>query len=96
MRPGSRSRQKNAVEISHAGRTEVGFDFAIAEECAVYRECSGYTAAYGRHVIEVEYTDNPRSAYARACRARGGEISIILRDRDVRPPSSPAYRYQHC
>jgi hypothetical protein len=88
--------QKNAVEISHTGRTKIGFDFAIAEECSVYHECGGYLAAYGRHVIEVEYTDNPRSAYTRACRARGGEISIILRDRDVTPRGSRHYRYEHC
>jgi len=88
--------QKNAVEVSRAGAARIRFDFAIAEECSVYSECRGYVAAYGRHVIEIEYTDNPRSAYTRACRARGGEISIILRDRDVRPPTSSAYRYQHC
>ena len=88
--------QKNAVEISGAGHGRVGFDFAIAEECSVYHECSGYLKAYGRHVIEIEYTDNPRSAYTRACHAHGGEISIILRDRDVRPRSSAQYRYEHC
>jgi hypothetical protein len=88
--------QKNTADINRKQSRRVGFDFAIAEECSVYSECRGYVAAYGRHVIEIEYTDNPRSAYTRACRARGGEISIILRDRDVRPPTSSAYRYQHC
>jgi hypothetical protein len=87
--------QKNAVEVAKSGHA-LGFDFAIAEECEVYRECGGYTAVYGRHVIEIEYTDNPRPAYARACHARSGRISIILRDRDVTPRGSPAYRYAHC
>jgi hypothetical protein len=88
--------QKNAVEVSAVGRSKVGFDFAIAEECELYRECGGYTAAYGRHVIEIEYTDNPRSAYTRACRARAGHISILLRDRNVTPRGNRAYRYSHC
>ena len=85
--------QKNTTELTTAG---IGFDFAVAEECEVYRECATYTAHYGRHVIEIEYTDNPRSAYTRACRARGRSISVILRDRDVVPRGDPAYRYAHC
>jgi hypothetical protein len=88
--------QKNAAESSHDARTQVGFDFAIAEECSVYHECSEYLAAYGRHVIEIEYTDNPHSAYTRACDKDGGKISIILRDRDVTPRGSRHYRYEHC
>ncbi|MBE7187259.1 endo alpha-1,4 polygalactosaminidase [Jatrophihabitans endophyticus] len=88
--------QKNAAEQSRAGRTKAGFDFAIAEECSEYRECDSYTRWYGRHVIEIEYTDNPRSAYTRACRAHAGRFSIILRDRDVVPRGHKGYHFQHC
>jgi hypothetical protein len=83
--------QKNTT-----GFPKVGFDFAIAEECEVYRECAAYTRVFGRQVIEIEYTDNPRAAYTRACAARHGTISIILRDRDVVPRGDRAYRYSHC
>jgi hypothetical protein len=88
--------QKNTVEIASIGRSRIGFDFAIAEECEVYLECGGYVAGYGRQVIEIEYTDNPRAAYTRACAARHGRISLILRDRDVEPRGSAGYRYSHC
>ena len=88
--------QKNTTQVSKPGRTKVGFDFAVAEECSEYRECDAYTRYYGRHVIEIEYTDNPRSAYTRACHARSGRISIILRDRDVVPRGHKGYHYQHC
>ncbi|MEV7397415.1 endo alpha-1,4 polygalactosaminidase [Aeromicrobium sp. NPDC092404] len=85
--------QKNTAEL--AGR-KLGFDFAVVEECEVYRECGAYTKAYGRNVIEIEYTDNGRSAYARACSARSGEISIMLRDRDVVPRGAEGYVHETC
>ena len=34
-------------ELARIGQTRIGFDFAVAEECAVYHECSAYTRAYG-------------------------------------------------
>ena len=74
--------QKNTPELD--GRA-LGFDFAVAEECEVYRECAAYTDVYGSAVVEVEYTDNGRRAYARACKERAGEHPIQLRDRDVLP-----------
>jgi hypothetical protein len=85
--------QKNAVEISRAGRRQVHFDFAIAEECQVYRECGGYRTYYGSRVYEVEYT---RRAYRAACAGHRGTMSIILRDLEVTPRGDPAYRYAHC
>jgi hypothetical protein len=51
---------------------------------------------YGDEVYEIEYTDNPRSAYTKACRRRGATISVILRDRNVTTPSSRHYRYEAC
>lgn len=88
--------QKNAPELGKAGR-ELGFDFAIAEECQVYSECGAYTRAYGTHVIEIEYPDNGGLAnFERACRARGDRISIQYRDRDVRPRGSPGHVSRWC
>jgi hypothetical protein len=87
--------QKNTVESSKAFHA-LHFDFAIAEECEVYRECGGYSRYYGKRVLEVEYTDTPRSAYTRACAQRHGKASIIRRDRDVVPRGNKAYRWSHC
>jgi hypothetical protein len=88
--------QKNAPELGRSGRSAVGFDFAIAEECEVYHECGAYQHVYGSQVYEIEYTDNGTAAFARACQARGATLSILLRDRDVVPAGDPAYHDQTC
>ena len=85
--------QKNTPELS---AKHLGFDFAVAEECEVYRECDAYTKTYGRKVIEIEYTDNGRQAYERACKARSGDLSIMLRDRDVAPRGAAGYVHKTC
>jgi len=85
--------QKNTVEIDGAA---LGFDFAVAEECAVHDECAEYVAMYGRRVIEIEYTDHGRQAYAAACREAAGQRSILLRDRDVVPSGHRDYVFEHC
>lgn len=85
--------QKNATELLDR---DLGFDLAVTEECEVYEECGGYLERYGRAVIEVEYTDNGAEAFARACRLRGGEHPIGLRDRDVTTPDDPAFVDEHC
>lgn len=85
--------QKNSAEIDGP---DLGFDFAVTEECAVYDECGDYTAMYGEHVIEIEYTDNGRAAFEESCADAGGERSILLRDRDVVPAGDPAYVFEHC
>jgi hypothetical protein len=88
--------QKNYSELTAAQIRRVGFDFAIAEECQVYSECGSYLRHYGRHVLEIEYTDDGRRYYDAACRARGARISVILRDRDVVPRGRRGYVYQAC
>lgn len=85
--------QKNSSEIDGPA---LGFDFAVTEECAVYDECDVYTAMYGGHVIEIEYTDNGREDFDRACDEAAGQRSILLRDRDVVPAGDPAYVFEHC
>jgi hypothetical protein len=88
--------QKNDAEQSAHLRRTVHFDFAIAEECQVYDECSFYTKTYRAEVFEIEYTDNGRAAYATACARRGAEISVILRDRNVVPRGAKGYVYKSC
>jgi hypothetical protein len=87
--------QKNAAGLARR-RAATGFDFAIAEECQVYRECRSYTRVYARRVIEIEYTDNGRRAFATACSARGSRISIELVDRDVRPAGAVGHVRRFC
>jgi hypothetical protein len=87
--------QKNAGEISAKAKA-AGMDFAVAEECEHYRECGLYTKVYGRHVIEIEYADQPASDFTRACAARGDDISIERRDRDVVPAGADGYVAQWC
>ncbi|MEV3858955.1 endo alpha-1,4 polygalactosaminidase [Streptomyces sp. NPDC050095] len=84
--------QKNTAELlpRHAA---MGFDFAVAEECARYDECGDYASAYDDRVFVVEY----RAAdFTRACRAWGERLSIVLRDRDVRPAGDAGYVRRTC
>lgn len=69
--------QKNWAEWDG---TSVGFDFAVAEQCAEYHECGSYVAHYGRHVLAVEYADAP---FRRACRRWADRIAVVRRDVDL-------------
>ena len=84
--------QKNASELSRQAH-RAGFDFAIAESCQVYSECGAYTSVYGRHVIEIEYSDAP---FAKACKARGTRVSVVRRDVDVTQPGKPGHVERWC
>ncbi|MFT3695097.1 MAG: endo alpha-1,4 polygalactosaminidase [Kofleriaceae bacterium] len=83
--------QKNSAEIV-ARRSELGTDFAVAEECDHYSECDSYTAGYQDHVIVIEYL---RADFTTGCSAFPN-LSIILRDRDLVTPSDAAYVYDGC
>jgi hypothetical protein len=85
--------QKNTVEIAKAGKSQVGFDFAIAEECADYDECQGYTDVYGGRVIVIEYDSGH---FAKACAGYGATLSVVLRDRNVTAPGSSSYMFKSC
>ena len=78
--------QKNTLNLKRADVRRIGFDFAIAEECARYHECGGYRRLYGDHVIAIEYR---RSTFGKACRSLGDEFSIVLRDLQVSRPGRP-------
>jgi hypothetical protein len=94
--------QKNTSEIAAQGVGQIGFDFAIAEECQVYtgnfgRECDDYMHYYGNQVYEIEYPDNGGLAnFNAACARRGSSISVVFRDRNVVPAGTSGYRYQVC
>lgn len=88
--------QKNTAELA-SRRGEVGWDFAVAEECQVYRECGVFTRAYGARVIEIEYSDaGGRANFDRACAARGARISVLYRDRNLVGPGARQYRFATC
>ncbi|MBW8726350.1 MAG: endo alpha-1,4 polygalactosaminidase [Inquilinus limosus] len=98
--------QKNTSELAPIGISQIGFDFAIVEECQVWTECDDFTDVYGNQVYEIEYSDNNRDAdgnpvdplsfFTAACAARGNKISIIYRDRDVVPSGNSHYVYKWC
>jgi len=83
--------QKNSAEL--VGRkAEMGTDFVVAEECNRYDECGVYTAAYGDHVIVIEYR---QADFDAGCAAFPG-LSIVLRDRDLVTPGAAGYVFAGC
>jgi hypothetical protein len=83
--------QKNSAEIV-ARRTELGTDFAVAEECNRYSECDVYTGAYGDHVLVIEYR---QADFDIGC-AAFPNLSIVLRDLDLVTPADAAYVFDGC
>jgi len=69
--------QKNWAEWDG---TSVGFDFAVAEQCSQFSECSRYLDHYGSHVLAVEYH---RTAFHRACADWSTKLTIVRRDVDL-------------
>jgi hypothetical protein len=86
--------QKNAADL--AAESAGSFDFAVAEECDRWQECALYTAAYGDHVLAIEYADDLREDFSAACAAPDRPLSMILRDRDLVPAGSAGYVYERC
>ncbi|WP_443060932.1 endo alpha-1,4 polygalactosaminidase [Streptomyces sp. NBC_00448] len=84
--------QKNTSELA-GDRAKTGLDFAVAEECGTYDECGDYTAAFGDHVIVIEYT---AKGLQKACSGWGDELSVVRRDLDVSPAGSKGYVRQTC
>lgn len=88
--------QKNAAEYTPRLRDEAGFDFAVAEECAAYDECSAYTDVYGEAVIDVEYSDDLPRSFDEMCEDPASPRSMILRDRDLVTPEDDGYVFEDC
>lgn len=80
--------QKNAVALRR-----LPFDFAVVEDCRRYRECGHFLRRYGNRVIDVEYR---RRDFHAACAAHATAMSIVFRDRGLRPRGAPGYRFLTC
>lgn len=88
--------QKNTAQWSLRLRTEAGFDFAIAEECARFGECPAYTEVYGDAVIDIEYGDSLERPFQEMCEDAGSPDFMILRDRNLVSPESSDYQFANC
>lgn len=74
--------QKNSAELAERGRDDIGFDFAIAEECHIFAECELYTDVYGDQVIDIEYDDTDLDGL---CDDETLPFLTIVRDRELSP-----------
>jgi hypothetical protein len=83
--------QKNSVELIDR-RAEMGFDFAVAEECNRWDECDAYTAAYGDLVFVIEYDD---ASFQHGC-TRFPQLSIVRRDLRLTTPADAGYAFDGC
>ncbi len=88
--------QKNTGELGTRGRDDIGFDFAVLEECDQFDECASFTDVYGDAVIDIEYTDELRRPFAQVCADAATPASTILRDRNLSPAGSSEYVYESC
>ena len=84
--------QKNAAGAAQLG-ANLGFDFAVAEECGRWRECNAYIDAYDDQVFVIEYRAQD---FDYSCDRWAAQLSIILRDRMVTAPGSRKYVYKAC
>ena len=83
--------QKNSTDLV-ARRAEMGFDFAVAEECNQWDECDVYTGGYGDLVFAIEYEDAP---FQEGCTAFP-QLSIVRRDLLLTTPGSGSYVFDGC
>ena len=88
--------QKNLSELGTRGRDNIGFTFAIAEECHRWDECQAYKDVYGAQVIDIEYTDDLRGSFAKVCADPATPKATILRDRLLLPAAAKGHVYQRC
>jgi hypothetical protein len=84
--------QKNTAGLA-TDRARNGLDFAVAEECGAFGECGRYTAAYGDHVIDIEYGG---PGLRGACAGWGDRLSIVRRDLDLVAPGDSRYLRETC
>ncbi len=88
--------QKNTADLTKAeARTQIGFDFAIAEECGRWKECGAYRKVYGNNVIVIEYR---LKDFKRDCKKKKlrRALSVVLRDVNVSTPGAKKYVYKAC
>lgn len=82
--------QKNTASLL-GDRTQIGFDFAVVEECGQFDECADFTHEYGDQMVALEYTDD---GFDDACGTVGDGISVVRRDVLVSRPGSATYVYE--
>ncbi len=84
--------QKNAVELTgEQSLVQVGFDFAVAEECSEFDECAAYKQLYGPLVLYIEYSHD---GMIEACRQAIGPNPVVYRDRGLATPDDPDYAFE--
>lgn len=91
--------QKNAAEITALAHDELGFDFAVTEECGAWGECAAYTDVYGDHVLQIEYPEalsEKGMTFADVCAQPDRAPLTILRDLDLVATTQAGYRYEAC
>ena len=84
--------QKNTPELTAAEVADIGFDFAVAEQCHEFDECAAYTDLYGDQVVAVEYSGTIEDV----CADPDRPVMTSLRDRDLVAPGSRGYVSEHC
>lgn len=91
--------QKNAAEITQVAHDEIGFDFAVTEECGVWEECAEYTDVYGDHVLQIEYPEALEKAemtFEQVCALADRAPLTILRDVELVQAGTAGYVYDAC
>lgn len=88
--------QKNTAEHAARLRQDVGFDFAVVEECAAFDECGLYTDVYGAAVIGIEYPNSLREPFETVCAHEDRPSSMTLRDRHLVGPNDAEYVFEPC
>ncbi len=91
--------QKNAAEITEIAHTDIGFDFAVTEECGVWEECDAYTEVYGDHVLQIEYPEALEDAgmtFDEVCALDDRASLTILRDEELVAAGEDGYLYAAC
>jgi hypothetical protein len=84
--------QKNTAELTRAqALDQVGFDFAVVEECAEFDECRTYKAIYETNVLAIEYSVD---GMQQACVQLVGVSPVLRRDRDLVTPDDPGYEFE--
>lgn len=84
--------QKNAAGLARTAHDELGFDFAVTEQCHEFDECADYTDAYGTHVLQIEYSGSLGQICADPSRAP----LAIIRDRELLASTQAGYSYSAC
>lgn len=77
--------QKNFAEWDGS---EIGFDFAVAEECGRWRECGRYAESYGDLVLAIEYR---RRDFRYTCSRYGDRWPVVRRDLALTPGGAHAW-----